>query len=67
MGFVPAQRCWGEGLWTALSLFTMGPRDRGRNRLSSVELLPGARFRIPVRNLAGARSSGLVGRDLLAP
>ena len=26
-----------------------------------------ARFRIPVQNLAGARGSGLVGRDLLAP
>ena len=45
-GLVPAQRCWGEGLWTARSLFIMGPRNRWRKRLSRVELLPGARFRI---------------------
>ena len=31
---------WGVGLWTARSLFTMGPRNRGRKRLSRVELLP---------------------------
>ena len=29
----------------------------------AVELLPGARFRIPVQNQAGALGSGLVGRD----
>ena len=49
--FVLAQRCWGGGLWTARSLFMMGPRDRGRKRLSRVELLPEpgseSRFRIP--------------------
>ena len=28
-----------------------------------MELLPGARFRIPVQNQAGAWGSGLVGRD----
>ena len=28
-----------------------------------MELLPGARFRIPVQNPAGAWGSGLVGRD----
>ena len=28
-----------------------------------MELLPGARFRIPVQNPAGALGSGLVGRD----
>ena len=60
-GIVPAPMGWGGGLWTARSLFMMGPRDRGRKRLSRVELLPGARFRIPVQNLAGARGSGLVG------
>ena len=69
--FVLAQRCWGGGLWTARSLFMMGPRDRGRKRLSRVELLPEpgseSRFRITVQNPAGARGSGLVGRDLLAP
>ena len=41
----------GAGLWTARSLFMMGPRDRGRKRLSRVELLPEpgseSRFRIP--------------------
>ena len=31
-----------------------------------MELLPGARFRIPVQNPAGAWGSGLVGRDLPA-
>ena len=64
-GLVPAQLCW--GLWTARSLFTMGPRNRWRKRSSRVELLSRARFRIPVQNLAGARGSGLVGRDLLSP
>ena len=47
----PAQRCWGGGLWGARSLFTMGPRNRCRKRLSRVELLPEpgseSRFRIP--------------------
>ena len=50
-GAVPAQRCWGGGLWGARSLFTMGPRNRCRKRLSRVELLPEpgseSRFRIP--------------------
>ena len=33
VGFVPAQRCWvGGGLWTAGTLFSMEPRDRGRRR-----------------------------------
>ena len=39
-GLVPAQRCWGGGLWGARSLFTIGPRNRGRKRLSRVEWLP---------------------------
>ena len=65
--FVLAQRCWGGGLWTARSLFTMGPRNRGRKRLSRVELLPEPGSESPVQNPAGARGSGLVGRDLLAP
>ena len=69
-GIVLAHRCWGGGLWMARSLFTIGPRNRGRKRLSRVELLPEpgseSRFRIPVQNPAGARGSGLVGRDLLA-
>ena len=33
----------------------------------AVELLPGARFRIPVQNPGGALGSGLVGRDPPAP
>ena len=41
----------GGGLWGARSLFTMGPRNRCRKRLSRVELLPEpgseSRFRIP--------------------
>ena len=53
----------GGGLWTARSLFTMGPRNRWRKRLSRVELLPEPGSESP----AGARGSGLVGRDLLAP
>ena len=70
-----SQHRWGGGLWGARSLFTMGPRNRCRKRLSRVELLPEpgseSRFRIPgsgssVQDLAGARGSGLVGRDLLA-
>ena len=32
-----------------------------------MELLPGARFRIPVQNLAGAWGSGLVGRSSWFP
>ena len=43
------------------------PRDRGRKRLSRVELLPEPGSESPVQNPAGARGSGLVGRDLLAP
>ena len=62
-GLVPPQHRWGGGLWTARSLFSMGPRNRWRKRLSRVELLPGARFRIPVQNPAGALGSGLVGKD----
>ena len=65
--FVLAQRCWGGGLWGARSLFTMGPRNRCRKRLSRVELLPEPGSESPVQNPAGARGSGLVGRDLLAP
>ena len=64
---VPAQRCWGGGLWTVRSLFMMGPRNRCRKRLSRVELLPEPGSESPVQNPAGARGSGLVGRDLLAP
>ena len=48
--FVLAQRCWGGGLWTARSLFMMGPRDRGRKRLSRVELLPEPGSESPVQN-----------------
>ena len=32
-----------------------------------MELLPGARFRIPVQNLGGAWGSGLVGRSSWFP
>ena len=46
----PPQKSWAGGLWTARSLFTIGPRNRGRKRLSRVELLPEpgseSRFRI---------------------
>ena len=68
--FVLAQRCWGGGLWTVRSLFMMGPRDRGRKRLSRVELLPepGSEFtvqnhgsesrRSPGQRLGGERSPG---------
>ena len=51
-GSVPAQRCWGGGLWTARTLFSMEPRDRGRKRSYpgwSCCPEPGSesRFRIP--------------------
>ena len=65
-GIVPAPMGWDGGLWTARSLFTIGPRNRGRKRLSRVELLPEPGSESPVQNPAGARGSGLVGRDLLA-
>ena len=42
------------GLWTARSLFSMAPRDRGRKKSSRVELLPGARFGISVEPSAAA-------------
>ena len=66
-GLVPAHRCWGGGLWTARSLFTMGPRNRGRKRLSRVELLPepGSESRFRISPEPGG--SGLEGRDLLPP
>ena len=43
------------------------PRNRWGKRLSRVELLPEPGSESPVQNPAGARGSGLVGRDLLAP
>ena len=53
-GLVPAQLCWGGGLWTTGTLFIMGPRNRWRKRLSRVELLSGARFRISPEPVAAA-------------
>ena len=68
-GLVPPQGCWcwGEGLWTALSLFTIGTKKPGEEEVIQGGVVAGARFRIPVQNLAGARGNGLVERDLLAP
>ena len=70
----------GRGLWTALSLFTIGTKKPGEEEVIQGGVVAGARFRIPVQNpgsesrfrisvqnLAGARVSGLVGRGLLAP
>ena len=66
-GVVPAQRCWVGGLWTAGTLFSMEPRDRGRRRSYRWSCCPEpgseSRFGIPVQNLGGAWGSGLVGRD----
>ena len=50
------------------SLFSIGTKRPGEEEvLSRVELLPGARFRIPVQNQAGAWGSGLVGEILRVP
>ena len=49
-GIVPAEWCWGGGLWGARSLFTMGLRNRCRKRLSRVELLPEPGSESPVQN-----------------
>ena len=53
-------------LWTARSLFTIGTKKPGEEEVIKCGVVARARFRIPVQNLAGARGSGLVGRDLLA-
>ena len=62
-GLVPAQRCWGGGLWTARSLFIIGTKKPGEEEV----IQGGVVARSPGQNLAGARGSGLGGRDLLAP
>ena len=63
-----AQRCWGGGLWTAITVYHGTKRPEEEEVIQGgARLFAGARFRIPVQNPAGARGSGLVGRDLLAP
>ena len=61
----PAVLGWGvvDG---AITLYH-GSKRPGEEEVIQGGVVAGARFRIPVQNPAGARGSGLVGRDLLAP
>ena len=45
--FVLAQRCWGGGLWTARSLFTIGTKKPVGEEVIQGGVVAGARFRIP--------------------
>ena len=57
-GLVPAQRCWGGGLWTARSLFMYGSKRPGEEEVIQGGVVAGARFRIPVQNPgSGSRRS----------
>ena len=64
--FVLAQRCWGGGLWTARSLFTIGTKKPVGEEVIQGGVVAGARFRIPGsesrrspgQRLGGKRSPG---------
>ena len=56
------------GWWVVDGAITLydGSKRPGEEEVIQGGVVAGARFRIPVQNPAGARGSGLVGRDLLA-